>query len=190
MHDTLFSNIALHIHLAKDEQDFVRKHIKELSVKKNDVLLNAGKTCQHIYFVESGCLRIFSRDKQGMEHNVFFSPENWWASDIHSFTRKRPATFHIDALEDCQLVCFEEKQLQKIFEKIPQMERFFRMLFQNALGLFQRRLLLVLSTPSAERYALFHKQYPFLELRISQKHIASYLGITPVFLSNIRRNTL
>lgn len=187
MYELILANFKMHIRLDAPETERIKTELQYQTVKKNTVLLHAGSICRNLYFVNKGCLRVFNIDKQGDEHNVLFCPENWWAVDIASFSEQTPAFYTIAALEDTEVFYIGYHVLEKLYTEVPKLERFFRILIQNGFYLYQRRTTLNLSKTAEERYELFQKQYPKLEQRIAQKHIASYLGITPVFLSMIRR---
>jgi CRP-like cAMP-binding protein len=186
MYARILLNFALHIQLNEQETLHITQKLQYKEVKKNTMLLNASEVCRNIYFTNSGCLRIFNLDKSGQEYNVLFCPENWWATDMSSFSTQKPALYSISALEDTEVVYLSHNDLEQLYIEVPKLERFFRILTQNGFYLFQNRLMSNLSKTAEERYALFSKQYPGLEARIAQKHIASYLGITPVFLSMLR----
>jgi CRP-like cAMP-binding protein len=186
MFDVILANFAMHISLDAHETEHVKTILQHKSVKKNAVLLSYGEICRNIYFVNQGCLRIFNTDSDGEEHNISFCPENWWAVDISSFSGQSPAFYNISALEDTEVLYLSYSALERLYVEIPKFERFFRILTQNGFNLYQRRITSNLSKTAEERYLQFQKQYPKLEQRIAQKQIASYLGITPVFLSMIR----
>ncbi|MFP9112697.1 Crp/Fnr family transcriptional regulator [Flavobacterium sp. RHBU_3] len=186
MYARILSNFSLHIQLNDAEIQLVTNKLQFLAIKKNTALLNPGEICRNIYFTDSGCLRVFNLDKNGIEHNVLFCPENWWATDIASFSSQKPASYGISALEDSFVFFISHSNLQKLYEEVPKLERFFRIMTENGFALYQNRLNSNLSKTAEERYRLFQKLYPSLEQRITQKHIASYLGITPVFLSMLR----
>jgi CRP-like cAMP-binding protein len=191
MYGLILNNFAMHIALTDAETDYVKSQLQYKTWRKNTVLLDSGEICRNIYFVNQGCLRIFNTDQKGEQHNILFCPENWWAVDIASFSGYSPAFYAIQALEDTEVFYLSYGSLDQLYIEIPKFERFFRILIQNGSNLYQRRITSNLSKTAEERYELFQKQYPKLEQRIAQKHIASYLGITPVFLSMIRskRNT-
>ena len=186
MYHLILANFAMHISLDDAETAYVKSVLQHKAVKKNTVLLNAGEICRHLYFVDKGCLRIYNTDNEGGEHIISFCPENWWAVDISSFYSKTPAFYAISALEDTELFYLGYDTLEKLFLQVPKFERFFRILTQNGFNLYQHRITSNLSKTAEERYVLFKQQFPKLERRIAQKHIASYLGITPVFLSMLR----
>jgi CRP-like cAMP-binding protein len=187
MHDLILANFAMHISLDVAETAHVKALLQHKSVKKNTLLLSSGEICRQIYFVNKGCLRIFNTDKEGLEHNISFCPENWWAVDISSFSGQVPAFYNIGAMEDTDVFYLRYSALEQLYTDVPKFERFFRILTQNGFNLYQRRITSNLSKTAEERYLQFQKQYPKLEQRIAQKQIASYLGITPVFLSMIRK---
>jgi CRP-like cAMP-binding protein len=188
MYELILANFAMHISLDSGEIEHIISKLKHKTIKKNEVLLRAGEVCRTMYFVNQGCLRIFNTDLKGEEHNLMFSQENWWASDLASFSGQTPAFFSISALVETQVLFLSYTELEELYIEVPKLERFFRIMIQNGFNLYQQRIISNFSLPAEERYTLFKKQYPKLEQLIAQKHIASYLGITPVFLSMIRKN--
>jgi CRP-like cAMP-binding protein len=187
MHELILKNFAMHIALTPDEQAQALSYFSEQSFTKRSFLLQAGSVERHFYFVKSGCLRMFYTGKDGLEHNICFYPENWWACDIVSFFKQRQAINAIQALEDSEVYCLSLPDINELFLAIPKFERFFRILTQNGFDMYQRRVTSNLSKSAEERYLVFRRHYPGLEQRIAQKHIASYLGITPAFLSMMRK---
>ncbi|TWR26672.1 Crp/Fnr family transcriptional regulator [Mucilaginibacter achroorhodeus] len=187
MSQLILRNFALHVVLAPDEKEQVLTLMHRKSFKKRELLVTPGETERHIYFVEEGCLRMYHTDTDGQEHNLCFYPENWWACDNVSFFKKKPATHTIQALEDSELCYFTLTDLENLFNRVPKLERFFRILIQNGFDMYQRRVTSNLSLTAEQRYLEFRGHYPGLEQRINQKHIASYLGITAAFLSMMRK---
>jgi CRP-like cAMP-binding protein len=187
MFEAILSNFAMHIALDPDEQDQVLALLQHKTIAKRTFLLNAGTVDKAIYFVNKGCLRMFHTDKEGQEHTICFYPENWWACDIVSFFKAKPAMNAIQALEDTEVYYLTLPALEELFLKVTKFERFFRILTQNGFDMYQRRIISNLSKTAEKRYLLFRKHYPGLEQRIAQKHIAGYLGITPAFLSMMRK---
>ncbi len=187
MHRLILSNFSMHIALSPDEQEKVLALLQQKMVAKRTFLVQPGKIDRYIYFVNRGCLRMFYTDKDGMEHNICFYPENWWACDIVSFFKEKPAVNTIQVLEDSEVYYMSLSRLEELFLEIPKFERFFRILTQNGFDLYQKRITSNLSKTAEERYLEFRKLYPGLESRIAQKHIATYLGITPAYLSMMRK---
>ena len=117
---------------------------------------------------------------------IAFAPANWWVSDLYSYITETPAEHTIDALIPTEVFEIMKWDMDKVFDKIPKFERFFRILFQNSMVNQMRRIKQGMSVPAEERYKEFIKQYPDIFQHIPLKHIASYLGISPEFLSKIR----
>lgn len=187
MFEKILANFALHINMDDDDIARVTAALQETRVKKNRPLLHAGEICRNIYFVCEGCLRMYYTDNAGYDHTILFTPENWWAVDIASFSNRKPAFYSLMALEDTRLLYLSYSSLEDLYKTAPRFERFFRILTQNGFNIYQERITAALSLTAEERYTMFRKLYPDLETRIAQKHIASYIGITPVFLSKLRR---
>jgi CRP-like cAMP-binding protein len=112
---------------------------------------------------------------------------DWWIGDLYSFLTQTPAIYYIDALEDTEILQISKHDLDTLFQHVPKFERFYRMVFQNALIAQRQRINQNLSFTAEQRYLNFIDKYPEMEQRISQKHVAAFLGITPEFLSMIRR---
>jgi CRP-like cAMP-binding protein len=187
MSELILSNFAMHIALAPHEQEQALAMLQHKTVKRRSFLLRQGDIDRGIYFVNKGCLRMFYMDKNGHEHTICFYPENWWACDIVSFFKEKPAVNAIQALEDTEVYYLTLPRLEELFIQIPKFERFFRILTQNGFEMYQRRITSGLAKTAEERYLEFRKRYPGLEQRIAQKHIAGYIGITAAFLSMMRK---
>ena len=185
--EPLIKTVTSKISLTEDEIAFFCSLWKPRFLKKGQYLVQAGDVCKYDSFVVKGCLKIFHTNWQdGQEYILSFSLENWWASDLESFLKQQVATYDIQALEDCQLLQIDHESFQQLLEKIPQFERYFRIITENYLFSLQKRILGTISQTKEERYKTFIKQYPQINQRLPQYLIASYLGITPEFLSKIR----
>jgi CRP-like cAMP-binding protein len=164
--------------------------LRAKKIKRHQFLCEAGEIARYLYFVTKGCLRSYYADENGFEHNVQFAIEDWWIGDMASFLSKKPASLFVEALEDSEVMQIDYPTMEDLYVKIPKLERFFRILLQNAFIAFEQRIISVISKTAEERYLEFINKYPLLEQRLPQIHIASYLGITPEFLSKIRKKIL
>jgi CRP-like cAMP-binding protein len=185
--DLILKNIARHIQLDADETHFFLSMFQVKHLKKKEFLLRQGEICKNENFIIKGCLRTYTIDDNGFEHVLMFGIEDWWVGDLLSFLTQTPATFFIDALEDTEILQISKHNLDVLYEKVPKFERFFRIMLQNAFIAQQQRINLSLSFTAEQRYLDFILKHPNLEQRLSQKQISAYLGITPVFLSMLRR---
>jgi len=175
------------ISIRKDERTYFHSLLAERKVKKKEFLLKAGEICDWEAFVTEGCLRVFYMDENGSEVNLMFATEDWWISDLGSKIDQRPAELYIQALEDCSILIIKNKNKEELYARVPAFERLFRQLLERALSALQHRFVTTLAQSAEQRYEDFLKRYPDLPKRIAQHHIAAYLGITPEFLSKIRR---
>lgn len=186
MFDLILQNVARHVQLTDEEVDFFKSVLQPRKLRKRQYLLQAGDIARFENFVSKGLLRAYTLDKFNHEHIVMFASEGWWISDLYSFHSATPASLHIDALEDTDVLSIEKSDLEKLYLKVPKFDRFMRILLQNAFIANQNRILASISQSAEERYLAFVHKYPSLEQRIPQVQIASYLGMTPETLSRIR----
>lgn len=186
----ILANVCKHIRPTPEEALFWRGLLRARSVKRGECLLQVGDVSRHQYYVVSGCLRTYLVAEDGKEHILQFAPEDWWTGNMASMQKQQPSQLIIDALEDTEVVAIDTPGQELLYERIPKFERFFRILITNAFIAQQRRTLSSLSKTAEERYAEFRKLYPSLDERVAQKHIASYLGMTPEFLSTVRKRVL
>ncbi|HEY0770847.1 MAG TPA: Crp/Fnr family transcriptional regulator [Sphingobacteriaceae bacterium] len=185
--DLLLNNISRHIQLDRAETDFFLSLLQIRKISKKEFLLKQGEICRTENFILKGCLRVYSIDVNGFEHILMFGIEDWWVSDLYSFLTNAPSTYNIDALEETVVVQITKAKLDRLYEQIPKFERFFRLILQNAYIAQQQRLNQNLSLNAEHRYLNLIQKYPAFEQRIPQKQLAAYLGITPVFLSMLRK---
>lgn len=188
--EEILKHVGEKIDLDDSEKGVFFSLLQQKQFTRKSVLLSPGEICKNQYFVVKGVLRIFYLDNEGVEHNAKFAPENWWAFDIESFFESKPAYYGIDCLEDTTVLALTQEDHSTLLKKVPAFERFYRLMMTQSFVALQSRMTQSLSLTAEERYSLFQKKYPGLESRISQKHIASYLGITPVFLSMLRKQEL
>ncbi|RZL50385.1 MAG: Crp/Fnr family transcriptional regulator, partial [Pedobacter sp.] len=151
-------------------------------------LLQQGEVCRHEFFILEGFLRSFFVDDQGNDHTLNFAYEDWWISDSKSFLQQTPSNINIIASESTVVMQIEKSILDQLYYDLPIFDKFWRLLNQNFNLSQSERILNAISMNGAERYRALLSKYPNIESRLAQKHIASYLGITPVFLSMIRKN--
>ena len=186
----LIRNISTIIQLDSDELEWFTSILETKSYNKKDFVLRSGDICQYQTYVIKGCLKIFYTDNTGAEHVVKFAIEDWWAFDLQSFVTQTPAFYSIQALEETETLRISIANYNRLYEKIPKFEKFNRVMFQNSYILLQNRLTQNLFETADEKYRHFSEKYPGLELRIPQKEIAAYLGITPEFLSMLRKKRM
>ncbi len=186
--DKLILHLRESITLTNEEEDIIIKSFKQKRLKKKEILLCAGDVSSHMRFISEGCLRSYYMDEEAREHIIQFGIENWWINDLYSYLTKSPAREFIQALENSVVLQIHRDTLNALFEQVPTMERFFRFKFEKAYVALQGRTISTMSKPAEERYLEFRSKYRDIEQSVPQYMIASYLGITPEHLSNIRKN--
>lgn len=183
----LLKNVAKHVTLTKEESDYFISLLEFREIAKKQFVVREGDICRHEHFVLKGCFKTYSVDEKGNEHIIMFAPEDWWTGDLYSYLTGNPSKFNIEAMEDSEVAVISKPNHLLLYEKVPKFEKFFRILFQNALVAQFQRIDENLSLTAEEKYLQFRARYPQLEGRLPLKQIAGFLGITPEFLSIIRR---
>ena len=189
--NSYFERLIQHIEQRVKLEDEEKKYICSLfSIRKllsRQYLVAQGELCRYESYVAEGFLRSFYVDNDGKEHTLHFAQEDWWISDLQSFLRSTPASRNIIAVEPSVVLQIDLKHREELIENVPTMERFWRILNENACIAQEQRILNNISMSGLERYQALLEKYPHIEQRLAQKHIASFLGMTPVFLSQIRK---
>lgn len=188
--DIILQNISRIVALNPQEQELFFSKIEIRKYKAKTIILNAGEICQYSYFVNSGILRSFNINDNIVEHVLAFACQGWWISDMYSLLSQKPGNLFIEVLEDAEVVLLSKENQEQLYLEIPKLERFFRILTENSLVAHQQRLMDNLSLPAEERFEKFCTKYPSLIQQVPQKHIASYIGVTPEFFSKMKARLL
>lgn len=175
------------LHLDEKENEYILQVFKERTIKRRQFILQEGDVCVHNTFVVEGCFRMYYSDINGKEHNLQFAVEKWWTGDIQSFFSNEPSKLNIEAMENSVVLQIKREDQFKMYLDFPKFNRIFRVLAENHVVSLQSRILNSISMSSEERYVDFSNRHPELFNRISNVQIASYLGVTPEFLSTIRK---
>jgi len=187
---SILENIAKHVTLTPEEQELFLSKTETRQFKVKTILLSAGEVATCTYFVNSGILRSFNINDNIIEHVLHFACEGWWIGDMYSYISEKPGNLFIEVLEDAEVVIITKENQQQLYQEIPKLERFFRILAENSLVSHQERLMDNLSLTAEERFEKFCSKYPTLIQKVPQKHIASYIGVTPEFFSKMKARLL
>ncbi len=185
--DKLIDHLLKHVSIDEREAEIIVSSFTTRHFKKKEFLLRAGEICRVESFVGQGCFRTFTVDENGYDRTLVFSVEDWWTGDMLSFLTAKPSMYNIEALEEAEVLQISKERLEDLYLEVPKLERYFRLLVQNAYISQLERINTGLSQTAEQRYLLFLENYPGFARRIPQKYIASFLGITPEFLSMLRR---
>lgn len=185
-YELIFKNVGRFIELTQKEKDLFKSLLREGSAKRKAFVMQPGDTTKYEYFVTKGCLKVYTLDRNGVEHVSMFAIEDFWTGDLASFMLQQPSNYFIKALEDTEFLMISKESFERLFQEIPKFERFYRNLYQRSLVSYIERTNEGISLTAEERYEIFLTKYPHIASRITQKDLAAYLGITPEFLSMIR----
>lgn len=183
----LLASVGKHIALNEDEVAFFLSQLEAKTVARRTLLAREGEVCRHSIFVVDGALKSFTLDKQSNEHVISFALSGWWIADMYSLIHQKPGILRIESLADSSLLLLSKQKQEELYKTIPKFERFFRIIIENALVASQQRIINNLTLTAEERYVDFTRNYPFVMECAPLHNIASYLGMTPEFLSKIRR---
>lgn len=184
--ELILENVDRHISLNKKGQDLFISLLEPRTLRRKTLYLEAGAVCRYSAYVLDGAMKSYTIDSDGKEHILSFATKDWWISDLYSLISGKPAILNIEAIADSNVLMLSRKNQELLFEKVPKFERFFRILVENSLVANQQRVIDNLSSTAEDRYLRFIKKYPSIPDCVPQHNIASYLGITPEFLSKIR----
>lgn len=186
MFDQIDASVAKYVQLTEAELEVFHSLLKHKKVKKKNFLLQEGEICTFETFIIKGCIRLYFIDKEGVETILYFAVENWWVSDLASFMDQQPSNQFIETLEDCELLILDYRSKNELLEKIPKMEKYYRILLQRSMGVLQQRFYANVSQTAEERYLAFIEKYPLVVQRVPQHQIARYIGVSPEFLSKVK----
>lgn len=186
MFELINKNVTKSVTFSQEELKIFNSLLKQKTVSKKTFLLQEGEVCNFEAFIVKGCVRTYYIDANGFEVILQFGIEQWWVSDIASFHEQSPSKLFIETLEDCELLYLTPETKEELLFKVPKFERVFRMMIQRNLSATQNRLINNIAKPAQERYLEFIAKYPTIPQRVPQHYIASFLGISPEFLSKIR----
>ena len=186
----ILDNISKITPLTDREKEFILSKTEVKEYKAKTLLHSAGEICKHSYFVNSGIVRSFNINDHIVEHVLHFACEGWWIGDMYSLLSQKPGNLFIEVLEDAEVVVLSKENQEILYHEIPKLERFFRILMEKSLVAHQERLMDNLSLSAEERFEKFCNRYPGLILKVPQKQIASYIGVTPEFFSKMKSKML
>lgn len=185
-HQKLRAYIKKRLTFTDAELHTILKCFKPLELAKKEYLLKEGDIPKYEAYVINGLLRQYILNDDGKEHTLYFAAEDWWVSDIYAFLHQKPANINIQALEDSEVLVISKADKMMLFDAIPKTERLYRIMSQNALGALQLRITDNLMKTADQRYLDYIEKYPDIALRVTNVQMASYLGISPEFLSRIK----
>jgi cAMP-binding proteins - catabolite gene activator and regulatory subunit of cAMP-dependent protein kinases len=187
MYPNFVKNLLRFVDLDEPEIQAVIRFIRPVNLKKKEYLLQAGQVCRGLYFVEKGCLRMFFINDKSAEQITQFALDGWWMADYFSFMDNKSSEYFIQAIEKSEVLAIDFSVFEQLLAEVPRMERYFRIIMQRALAASQVRTRLMFEMSKEEFYQHFATSFPEFIQRVPQYMVASYLGLTPEYVSELRR---
>lgn len=186
-------SLQLYNHLKKfieiDETKFAEiiLYFESKTLSKKEILIHAGNKCSTNYFVSSGCLHMYFITDKGVENTVRFGIENWWITDNLAFLNGQATDFYIQAVEKSEILSIDYKKQEELLAKFPELEKYFRVIYQISYGAAIMKMKYIFNYSKEDIFFHFRDHYPEFIQRIPQYLIATFLGLTPEYLSEIRK---
>jgi CRP-like cAMP-binding protein len=189
MIEALLDHLNNYIKVSDDTKARISQSFRTHILPKKKIILKEGEPCAQMYFVAKGCLRMYYFDEKGTEHTIQFALENWWMTDLDAFHKKGSASVNIQSVENTTLLGITKHDFDSLLEKHPELEKYFRHIYERAYAASLTRMK-YFRLPKEESYELFASAYPAFVQRVPQKLLASFLGFTPEYLSELRKKSV
>ena len=188
LYKNILDNINRYVALTEEEEQKLVSVIHVKKIKKRQLIEQPNYVSKYRNYVQKGSFRSYFIDDEGKEHTVQIAMEDWFVSDFYSYITQTPATLYVEAMENSTILqmCYDD--IEGLCKEIHALSEYYRITTERAFAFSRMRALSNLSKTAEERYLELLGRYPNMIDRVSQKIIASYLGMTPEFLSKIRNN--
>lgn len=183
----IVQNFRKYVSLSDEDTSTFFDNAEKVKLKKNEHLILQGNDNTPLALIKTGCLMTYFTDEKENDHVIQFGRDMWWTTDLESFENNIPSEYSIKAMAPSEVYVFSKSAFETTLRQATAFERYFRIIFQKSLVSHQRRIIRNISYTAEEKYKAFKELYPNLEMIVPQKYIASYLGITPEFLSKTRK---
>lgn len=190
MSEQLRAHVRKFIKLNEEDAKGITPFFDVIQVAKKQNIIEEGKSCNYNYFVLKGCLHMFFTDEKGAEHTIQFAIENWWMTDLEAFSWRNKASFTVQAIETSELLSIDRNSMDRLLAEYPVMEKYFRMIYERAYAASLFRVKQIFKLSKVEFFDMFSQKYPDFIQRVPQKILASFLGFTPEYLSELRKKRL
>lgn len=183
----LITHIKKFCSIEPEQLGLLEPYFEPRTYKKKQFLLQEGERCHEKFFIVKGCVYIYYLRQNGIEQTIDFALENWWISDFMAFPQNASAQFSIRAVETTTVLSITTERQRELLEKVPELNAYFHLVFQKAYAASQIRLRKLYEFSKEELYREFSTNFPEFIQRVPQYLLASFLGFTPEYLSEIRK---
>ncbi len=184
--EDLKKTIRSYAQVSDADMEFGLRFYKKEIFKKGDYLLQSGQYIRNFYFMKTGCVSYYTIEEGTAQVMEFFT-EGYFFTDLYAYIQEIPSESYLEALEDSVVYTISKTDVQKVFDHSHQLERFGRLSMQRTFVINFQRINQLRNLSNQERYLRLLEKRPTLFQRVPQYLIASYLGLTPVGLSKIRK---
>ena len=158
--------------------------------KKKEVLSDHNKIIDEVYFIEKGIIRVKVIDLGGTTHTIHFAIENQFIADYRAFITREKSNYQLEAMEDTEVIVMPREAVEWGYENLQEGEKLGRLIAEYYFTYLDRRIEHLYTLSPIQRYELMNNIFPNIHNRVPQHMIASYLGITPIHLSRIKKQQL
>ncbi len=188
MKEQLHLYLNRYVPFSEEEINSFYSYLTIQTFQKKEFILKEGEVCKIKFFITKGLIRTFKINDKGNENIIHFGIENWWMTNMESFINQQPSLLYIQALEDTTMLTISKANLEKAYTAIPKLERVFRIITEKMFIAIERKNEHYVKMNSKERYHVFINELKAFSQRVPQYMIASYLDITPEYLSELKKN--
>lgn len=187
-HLKIYSYIKTLINVSDEKLNILISKCEIKTFKKKDIISNSGNTNQDLFFIEKGFIRLFITDSRGVQHTTHFAQENVFITDYTSLASGEPAKYNLEAIEETEMVILSKKNLDWLYTNLEEGEKLGRMVLDSYFVYFDNRLQHFYTHTPQERFDLMNSIFPDIHNRVPQHMIASYINISPVHLSRLKKH--
>ncbi|MEM8568403.1 MAG: Crp/Fnr family transcriptional regulator [Bacteroidota bacterium] len=167
-------------------EEFLSRCFKK-KFKRKEILSFPGVVPNEVFFISSGLIRVCVVDQNGNEHTIHFALENQFICDYSAFMRKDKSLYHLEALEETQVVVLPRNAVEWGYQNLNEGDRMGRLIAEFYFIYQDNRIKNEYTRTAKERYDSINEVFPNIHNRVPQHMIASYLGITPIHLSRLKK---
>jgi CRP-like cAMP-binding protein len=185
--EQLIAHIRQFCFIETEKLSVLESFFEQRTYRKKALLLSEGHRCHEKFFIVNGCVHLYYLKQNGIEQTTDFAMENWWTSDFMAFPTGSASRFSIRAVEKTEVLCISADNQRELLNQIPELHAYFHLVFQRAYAATQFRFRLLSEFSKEDLYRHFIQHFPAFIQRVPQYLLASFLGFTPEYLSEIRK---
>jgi hypothetical protein len=185
--DLLKNAISQMISISEKEAKHFMSFCYRKSFKKKALLSDDDKFIDEVYYIEQGLIRVKVTDLDGREHTTHFALENQFIADYNAFITRKKSSYQLEAMEDTEVIVLPRTAVEWGYSNLENGEKLGRLIAEYYFIYLDNRIQHLYTLSPIERYNLMNDIFPNIHNRVPQHMIASYLGITPIHLSRIKK---